>query len=165
VTGNERPGGRHELNLDLPAAHRGVRVARNVVRRFARMQGIPHSEVDYLILVVSELLANVIDHGGGGAAMSEEDMTSDVRMRMSLTVDPNGWSLSVTDEGGGDVAEVNALLKPEGIPDLEDDRGRGLFLLAQMVDGLTVMQNAEGTGLTFLARKQLRSETPDEASN
>ncbi len=165
MTANARPGGRHELNLDLPAAHRGVRVARNVVRHFARLQGIPHSEVDYLILVVSELLANVIDHGGGGAAMSEEDMTGDVRMCMGLTVDPSGWSLSVTDEGGGDAADVHALLNPEGIPDLEDDRGRGLFLLAQMVDGLTVEPNAQGTGLTFLARKELRLETPDEAPN
>lgn len=155
MTEEGRPGGRHELGLDLPAAHRGVRVARNVVRRFARMQGVPQAEVDYLVLVVSELLANVIDHGGGGAAMSEADLTSDVRMRLTYTVDEEGWSLAVTDQGGGDAEALQAMLAPDGMPDLEDDRGRGLFLMAQMVDALEVRENEAGDGLTIVARKRL----------
>ena len=154
---NGRPTGRHELSLDLPAAHRGVRVARNVVRRFARMQGVHDDEVDYLALVVSELLANVIDHGGGGAALNEEDLEGDVRMRMVFTVDGGGWILAVTDQGGGDAEALQAMFAPDGLPDLEDDRGRGLYLLAQMVDEMNVEPNADGDGLTFVARKRLGS--------
>ena len=150
-----RPTGRHQIALDIPAVHRGVRVARNVVRRFARMQGISGPEVDYLVLVVSELLANVIDHGGGCAAMVEEDLEGDVRMHLEFTISSVGWCLRVTDHGGGDPAKLQAMFEPDGLPDLEDDRGRGLYLLAQMVDQMEVVQNEQGDGLTFVAQKRL----------
>ena len=43
----------YELALDLPAAHRGVRVARNVVRHFARMEGVKDEEIERMVLIVS----------------------------------------------------------------------------------------------------------------
>ncbi len=140
------------LRLDLPAAHADVRVARNVVRRFARMSGMKDTELDQLVLVVSELLANAIDHGGGEAAMSAAELSSDVRMCCSLTVRDEGWELAVSDQGGGDPEEVRQFIEPpDGIPDLEDDRGRGFFLLAQMVDRLEVKSSDDGAGLSFRA--------------
>ena len=46
------------------------------------------------------------------------------------------------------------MIEPEGgIPDLEDERGRGFFLLAQMVDELDVMISVDGLGLALEARK------------
>lgn len=144
----------HHLRLDLPAAHTDVRVARNVVRHFVRLLGVADREVDQLVLVVSELLANAIDHGGGKAAMVQRDLDGDVRMRLSLTIDRDEWELRVTDQGGGDVEEVRKLIDPDGVPDLEDDRGRGFFLLAQMVDRLHVEESGDGRGLTFCARRR-----------
>ena len=142
----------HVLRLDLPAAHTDVRVARNVLRHFVRMLGMSERERDQLVLVVSELLANAIDHGGGGAAMDRVELDSDVRMQCVLTVREHGWELAVTDQGGGDVEEVRKLIEPpDGIPDLEDDRGRGFFLMAQMVDRLEVEASEDGHGLTFRA--------------
>ena len=40
-----------------------------------------------------------------------------------------------------------------GLPDLEDERGRGFFLLMQMVDELRVDRTADGSGLLFIAVK------------
>ena len=144
----------HELRLDLPAAHTDVRVARNVVRHFARLLGVADREVDQLVLVVSELLANAIDHGGGNAAMDEQQMARDVRMKLFLVVNAEEWEVHVTDQGGGDPDEVRKLIEPDGLPDLEDDRGRGLFLLAQMVDRFTVEVSTDGQGLTFSAHRR-----------
>lgn len=150
-----RPGAaEHGLTLDLPAAHRGVRVARSVLGRFARMQGMPQCEADTLLLVASELLGNAIDHGGGGAAMTEADLTLDVRMRVSFTVHATGWRLDVTDQGGGDAAEVQLLLESDRSLDLEDDRGRGLFLLKESVDQLDASVSPDGTGITISVRKE-----------
>jgi len=144
---------RHEISLDLPAAHRGVRVARNLVQRFARMQGMPQEDADAMVLVASELLANAVDHGGGEAAMEEEDLTSDVRMRLSFVVSATAWSLSVTDQGGGDAVEVKERLDSADFFDLEDDRGRGLFLMKASVDLLDVVPGPDGKGLTFRVTK------------
>ena len=145
---------RHELSLDLPAAHRGVRVARNVVLRFARLQGVPDEAIDSLGLVASELLANVIDHGGGEAAMTEEDLTTDARMRLDLEVEPGSWTLSVTDRGGGAPEEMERRIEAAASFEEEDDRGRGLFLMRAMVDELRVLANPDGDGLVFRTVKR-----------
>jgi anti-sigma regulatory factor (Ser/Thr protein kinase) len=138
-----------ELALDLPAAHRDVRIARNVVRHFARLEGVQDGEVEQLVLVVSELLANAIDHCGNGAAMSADEMTSDSRMRMSLVVGNGEWMLAVSDEGGGDPSRVRRALRSAQHPHLEDERGRGLFLIRQMVDTMEVDRSGDGRGLTI----------------
>jgi len=144
-TGNHK----HELALDLPAAHRGVRVARNVVRHFARLEGVRDNEIEQLVLIVSELLANAIDHGAGPPAMTEHDLAGDARMKLVLTLRERDWVLAVTDEGGGDALRMNAAIQNAQLPDVDDERGRGLYLLRQMVDTLEVDQSADGRGLTF----------------
>lgn len=138
-----------ELALDLPAAHRDVRVARNVIRHFARLEGVRDGEIEQLVLVVSELLANAIDHCGNGAAMSAEELQNDSRMRLSLIVGEREWVLAVSDEGGGDPARVGRALQSAQLPDLEDERGRGLFLIRQMVDSMEVDKSGDGRGLTI----------------
>lgn len=143
----------HELSLDLPAAHRGVRVARNVVQRFARLLGMSQEDADALTLVVSELLANAIDHGGGAAAMTEDELKEDVRVRLHFELDATRWTLAVSDQGGGDAEELRGQLETADFFDLEHDRGRGLFLLKASVDELEVLESEAGDGLTFRVTK------------
>ena len=143
-----------ELKLDLPAAHSAVRMARQVVRQFARSKGIDDDELETLVLVTSELLANAVDHGGGRAAMFKEDLHAPVRMQLALKVNGASWTLEVTDQGGGDPRVVQELLTPTDIPDLDDERGRGFFLLAQMVDSLDVRKSAGGDGLILRAERR-----------
>ena len=146
---------RHELALDLPAVHRGVRVARHVVRHFARLEGVGDREIEQLVLIVSELLANAIDHcGNGKPAMTEHDLDGDPRMKLSLVVGDVEWRLSVSDEGGGDPTRVRNALRSAQLPDLEDERGRGFFLMSAMVDELKVDRSSDGKGLTFTAVKR-----------
>ncbi len=144
-----------ELNLDLPAAHSASRMARQVVGQFATENGIPEDELSTLELVVSELLSNAVDHGGGGSAMEESDLTSDVRMKLRLQVDAKGWELRVADQGGGAPSDLAPYLDDSELPDLEDERGRGSFLLIQMVDKLSVIASEDGKGLEFIARKSV----------
>jgi len=145
---------RHELALDLPAAHRGVRVARHVVRHFARLEGVKDGEIEQLVLIVSELLANAIDHSGETPAMTEHELRGDPRMRMTLVIGDEEWALAVTDQGGGDPGRVRRALRSAQLPDLEDERGRGLFLMRQMVDSMEVDQSADGRGLTFRIKRR-----------
>jgi anti-sigma regulatory factor (Ser/Thr protein kinase) len=144
----ERP---HELRLDLPAAHSAERMARSVLRRFALGEGVATKDVDTLEFVASELLSNAVDHGGGQRAMEESDRPGDVRMGLVFTVDEKVWTLEVSDQGGGDPRDVEHLLSKTEPPDLEDERGRGFFLLVDLLDSLTVSRSSDGRGLAFRA--------------
>ena len=156
---DDEPG---TLDLDLPATHAHGRMARRIARQFALTEGLPQSEVETLEFVVGELLDNAVDHGGGGAARELEDLPKDVRMHLLVRVLNQSeaasqgtlWSVRVEDQGGGEPSHVRSMIEPEdGIPDLEDERGRGFFLLAQMVDELDVMTSVDGLGLALEARK------------
>jgi serine/threonine-protein kinase RsbW len=140
--------GQGTLQLDLPAAHAAARMARHLIRPFARSGGITGRELDNLLLVASELLANVVDHGG--AAPAGGDLP---RMKLVLGVGRGAWRLEVTDEGQGDVQALRDLLQPAGLPDLEDERGRGLFLISQMVDEIAVEPNPAGRGVSLRVRR------------
>lgn len=140
-----------ELRLDLPAAHSAARMARHLVREFAVREGLPDEDVDTLLLIADELLSNAVDHGGGEAAREEGDLAEPVRMELALVLRDDGWVLEVSDQGGGDPEEVDALLHPTGLPDLEDERGRGFFLISGMVQSLSVRRREDGLGLAITA--------------
>ena len=58
--------------------------------------------------------------------------------------------LSVGDQGGAEPEELDKLLEPiDGFPDLENERGRGFFLIKAMVDELVVVKSRDGRGLEF----------------
>lgn len=142
-----------ELRLDLPAAHSAVRMARRIVRTFASAL-LGEEEVGTIELVASELLSNAVDHGGGHSAMEEADLEEPVRMELYLEVGLESWRVEVSDQGGGDPRGVEELLRPEAPPDLDDERGRGFFLMAQMVDELSVRPTDDGRGLVLAAEKR-----------
>ncbi len=145
----DEPG---QLSLDIPAAHSAGRMARQILRSFALEEGVPEDEVGTLEFVAGELLDNAIDHGGGGAAMEEAELETDVRMSLSLRIQPESWVIEVSDKGGGDPGELLALIQPsDGIPNLDDPRGRGFFLIQGMVDRLEVEGTLDGAGVLFRA--------------
>ncbi len=145
------------LHLEVPAAHSAGRMAREVVGQFGRREGLKGEELSTLEFVASELLSNAVDHGGGGAAMDEEDLDSDVRISIHLTIGPRDWELCVADQGGGTPEAVSHYLLRDGLPDLEDERGRGFFLLREMLKDLTVRTSPDGKGLEFVATRSHRS--------
>ncbi|HTF89996.1 MAG TPA: ATP-binding protein [Planctomycetota bacterium] len=142
------------LEMLLPAAHSAVRMARQVARKFARETGVRGESLETLTLVVSELLANAVDHGGGNAALDEKDLSSPVTMQLVLEASSSGWRAQVSDQGGGDPEEVRTRLTPGELPDLDDERGRGFFLMAAMVDEISVERSADGKGLKITAIKR-----------
>ncbi|MEO1699356.1 MAG: carboxylating nicotinate-nucleotide diphosphorylase [Planctomycetota bacterium] len=155
VRGADAPG---KLDLELPSTHAHGRMARRIARQFAESEGLPTPECETLEFVAGELLDNAIDHGGGGAARDLADLEGDVRIHFAVDIEADGdawrWAVRVEDQGGGEPDEVRRLITPpDGIPDLEDERGRGFYLLAQMVDELDVVRSEDGRGLRFEATR------------
>lgn len=140
-----------ELRLEVPAAHSSERSAREALRKYAKRRGVAQSEVDTMEFVASELLSNAVDHGGGNHAMDESELEGAVRITLVVSIDRGTWQMAVGDQGGGDPAEVEKLIHDDDVPDLEDERGRGFFLLKQMVDSLHVSRSDDGLGLVITA--------------
>ncbi len=150
-----RTEGEHELRLDLPAAHSAGRMGRQMVTQFALAEEIPQEEVTLIEFVAGELIDNAVDHGGSNATREVGDLTSNQRMIVEFELEDARWTVRVHDQGGGDPAVVREQIAPEeGFPDLEDERGRGFFLLAQLVDSLSVDASEDGLGLAIEATKQ-----------
>lgn len=144
----------HELRLRLPAAHSHGRMGRQVLRKFAENEGLPDEELSTLEFVADELMTNAIDHGGGNAAREEADLVGDVRMTIELVIRDDVWKLRVEDQGGGSPEDVAHIVGTDALPDLEDERGRGFFLMGPMVDDLNVEKSRDGRGLAFVATKR-----------
>ncbi|MFM7296494.1 MAG: ATP-binding protein [Planctomycetota bacterium] len=149
--------GAEELVLELPAVHASARAARGLVRHFAERHGLAGADLDALVLIADELMTNAVDHGGGGGALEEAELARPVSMRIAVALDGASWMVSVSDQGGGDPAVVDALLHPEGLPDLEDERGRGLYLMTLECDSVEVRRSDDLLGLCLVARRALRA--------
>lgn len=160
---HQQEGPVRRLALDLPAVHAAVRQARQAVRTFAKFDGMTGDECEHLTLVVAELLSNAVDHGGGGGAVQLADQLPGVRMELDLELAIDHWTVTVRDQGEGDAAKLAPKLDEE-LPDLTDDRGRGLFLLQAMVDELTIGPRKDRDGLEVRVTKKVSpaGPVPDE---
>jgi serine/threonine-protein kinase RsbW len=95
-----------------------------------------------LRVVLSEALSNAIVQG------NREDRTKWVDVRAELV--PDAIRVWVTDEGAGfDPASVPEPIKPE---QLDEARGRGLYLIRKLVD--VVQFNERGNSICMILRRQ-----------
>jgi anti-sigma regulatory factor (Ser/Thr protein kinase) len=143
-----------ELRLVLPAAHSVEARLRAALREHALSRDVPDEELPFLEFVLSELCSNAIDHGGGEGAREESESKDGVRITVSFRVQGGAWALSVADMGGGDADAVRERLEDGEQPDLDGHRGRGLYLLAGMLDRFHVQPSRDGLGLEFTAVKR-----------
>jgi serine/threonine-protein kinase RsbW len=95
-----------------------------------------------LRVVLSEALSNAIVQG------NREDRTKWVDVRAELV--PDAIRVWVTDEGAGfDPASVPEPIRPE---QLDEARGRGLYLIRKLVD--VVQFNERGNSICMILRRQ-----------
>src|SRR4051794_9922073 len=70
-------------SMDLPPAVHSIPAARHAVRQLLQAWRAPH-DLDDAALLVTELVANVVDHVGGEAAFTVELQLSDGWLRISV---------------------------------------------------------------------------------
>ena len=101
-------------SVDLLPVPRSVVVARHLQQDVLRAWGSPH-DLDDAALLVTELVANVIDHVGGEAAFTLEVTLSGEWLRIGVV------------DGSGVRPVIREL-------DSENPRGRGMRLVAALAD-------------------------------
>jgi anti-sigma regulatory factor (Ser/Thr protein kinase) len=91
----------------------GVPEGRRYVRKLLECTGIDHEEAE---LIVSELLTNAVDHGGGE------------RIELSVAEDGERVRIEVADGGSGGTPRLQTQAGPDS------ERGRGLMLVAAIAE-------------------------------
>lgn len=133
--------------LDLPFDEGDLPGLRRTVAAHATRTSLSAQRVDDLILIVSELAANAVRHGGGGG-----------RLRLWRTA--GAVHCRVTDDGPGLPAPYRA---PRQRPDPTVAGGRGLWLVLNFADALDVGGGPNGgTAVTATMRLPERTGTPGE---
>lgn len=90
-------------------------------------------------LAVSEIVANIIEHSGGGKP---------VRLRMRARVGSNAVEVIFTDDGHpAPVDLANLSMPPETA-----ERGRGLAIAHRVLDLLSYRRDSEGNHWTLMLR-------------
>jgi anti-sigma regulatory factor (Ser/Thr protein kinase) len=104
-----------------------VPATRRTVAQYARSCGLPEERVEVLELAASELATNSIRHGGGSGSLA-------------MWLEPGAVIVEFSDAG--------RLLDPltgRLTPSLEQEGGRGLYLVNQLCDLVAVRSSDDGT--------------------
>ena len=143
------------LRLEFVAAHVVGRRARTELREFGSLKGMSGRALETLEFVAGELIDNAIDHGGGGGAREACDAREDAQVDTHLHVGADRWVLTVADSGGALDLELQERIGESASGALAPlgERGRGLFLLSEMVDDMDVCAREGGRGVIFRVEK------------
>ena len=129
-----------ELRISLPPQPARLLAVRARVRTHLQLSPLDPEQIEDVVLAVEEACTNAIRHSG-----TSRDI------EVSLTFEGADLFATVRDQGQGfDLSRFD----PEVIPDLMADGGRGLFLMAQLMDeldlrvhsGLEVRMRKRGSG-------------------
>jgi anti-sigma regulatory factor (Ser/Thr protein kinase) len=124
---NGQPAGRDEDGVTLAVrGPEGVAVSRQAVLGVAADAGLDAETANFLAYAVSEVVTNALVHGGGQAEVRIAETAT------AVTVD-------IQDHGPG-FTPVDA-----SRPDPGDERGRGLWLVEELVDAVDIDSGPHGT--------------------
>jgi len=148
ITNRSAPPGPGTITLTFSANMRFVRPVRHFISALCTLAEFTEEETDSIALVTTEILNNSIEHGSRGP----QD-----EIGVTLEVTPKLFRCIVVDAGrGGDGFARSALGRSKQMPDLEEPRGRGLFLIRTNMDELDVTWSPE-SGTRILVSKQRKT--------
>jgi anti-sigma regulatory factor (Ser/Thr protein kinase) len=132
--------GSGKVVLSFSANMRFVRPVRHFISALCNLAGYEEEETESIALVATEILNNSIEHGSSGP----QDLIG-----VELLVTRETFQFEVSDSGrGGPAFASGAIERASQMPDLEQSRGRGLFLIQRYMDELDVQYDPQqGTRL------------------
>ncbi|MEM8884892.1 MAG: ATP-binding protein [Planctomycetota bacterium] len=130
--------------LSFSANMQYVRPVRHFIQALCKLSEYGEEEVQEIQLVATEILNNSIEHGSGGPEDEIAVLLRVTRLEFHFEVKDPG-------RGGAGFAEA-ALDRAQQMPDLEQPRGRGLYLIQRFVDVLDVQWSKEHGTCTVIRK-------------
>ena len=113
-------------SLRLPSDHESVHEAVRVAEREGAAAGLSPDDLERIGIVVSEMVANAIEHGNAEHP--------EARVALQISQSDRGLTICVQDAGGG--IAMDAIRRARLPEDLYATGGRGLFLIRELSDGV-----------------------------
>src|SRR5690242_16953217 len=129
TSGDMRRGSRVVAEFRLASVPGNERLAAEQVLAAVANLGLAPRHLQRLETAVAEATANAIEHGNGLDAQKE--------VGLRVTVDGAEVCVCVTDEGSGPQGAVETPDLEEKLAGRQMPRGWGLFLMRQLVDGVS----------------------------
>lgn len=126
-----------------------VRLLRSGVRERLEQIGVAEPDVGRLLLVVDEIVSNAIEHGQD---YRQPDDLLTVRFAVhAARIDLEFFDPSVPE---ATILDLTTMLERcrTGHPQLDSERGRGLFLINDGLDELELRADPDGSGLRIRGR-------------
>jgi anti-sigma regulatory factor (Ser/Thr protein kinase) len=142
--GRERPDVTVSESHDLPASADSIAVARSIVLRLGEQ--LPDKLRDDAALLVSELMSNVVRHGGDLA-------------RLTVSAGPDSLRIAVHDDGAG------APTMRAGAIDPTAASGRGLRIVDTLARRWGVDPDPDGAGKTVWFELVVAAEMPSRQTS
>lgn len=151
-------GGEKLARLTVPARADRLAVVRATLRAALEGTGLTGAAAEEVVLAVDEACQNVVRHGYGGAGNGS----------MTVTVWCDTADVVVEISDGAPSVDPAILEATEALPDEAPDPdtlrpgGLGLSLIRRLMDEVTLMPGADGTGnrLRLVRRIAREAETP-----
>jgi anti-sigma regulatory factor (Ser/Thr protein kinase) len=134
----------------LAAEPDALRSLRRRVRTTLRTQGLGPNDIDTVLLVVDELVTNAIEHG-----TAYRQRAKPLHARLQTDGDDLVLEFEDRDMPPPQIALLAKALADGDIelPDLEDERGRGLFLVLTSMQSIVVEdRTAQAEGMRLQGR-------------
>jgi serine/threonine-protein kinase RsbW len=147
------PNGARTIRLEVPSAVEMLDLVKLVTDHVGQTAGLDEEGVHWFGMAVRECVTNAIVHGriDPSRAVSIEFVTSPAAAPAELTV-------CVRDQGQGfDPSELPDPLAPENILRTS---GRGIFLMRQFMDDVSIKRTSEG-GMEVRMTKRIHPGQPE----
>ena len=135
------------IDLSTPFGVRSVRSARKAIRAMAGEWYFSTQALREIELSFSEALQNAMEHGSSGTAT----------ITTISIVSEKGLQIIIEDPGAGerDCNDLKAVFDKADrkTPDLEEERGRGLYLIRSLMDA-SAIECMEGGGVRIILFKK-----------
>lgn len=127
-----RPWAYRSPALDVPfVGSASLAGMRSAVAAHGAGLGLSGERLDAMVVIVHELAANAVVHGGGGG-------------RLRLWSGDRAVYCQVSDTGPG----MTLTDRPRAVPPAAMEHGRGMFFVRQLADGVHIQSNPGGTVVT-----------------
>jgi anti-sigma regulatory factor (Ser/Thr protein kinase) len=129
-----------------------VRFLRADIRAHLEQAGMAERDLDRLVLVVDEIVSNAIEHG---AVYRRPDDV--LELRLTVAADHVAVAFHDPSVPARTVAELARMLErcQSGVPPLESERGRGLYLIGDGLEDIEAAVAEGGVGLRLTGRLEL----------